>query len=515
MNKKGPIIVFIIIALLAVVAYFGKDYFDDYQKTSTSDASGTSESIRWAGDGYLGYSFLHTTEMKKQLARKRYSLKYDNDGGDYATRLKKFANKEYDFIVLPINSYIEHGMGHKFPGVIVSGICESKGADAIVGFDDVLPNGKINDLNNPDLKIFYTPSSPSSFLLDLTIADFDLVELEEFDGWRIEANGSEEVYEMAEKALKNRSLGDAFVMWEPEVSKAISKLGMKKIWGSDKFGGYIIDVVVFHRDYVSKNPEAVKYFLATYFRVLDFYASRKQEMIEEFSDISKIDEDIVEDMVQNIDWYNFNENCTNLFDIPITVGIPASDGIINSIYACNNVMRRANTLDEDVEDPYLLINSTFLEELKNENLKSVGGSKGEEISFNFMNDSEWEQLQEVGTMRVKPITFQSGTSILDYQGEEIVDKVATMLVNNYPNYRVIIKGHTGKGDESANLKLSKERAEIVKQRLIAVHGIDPDRLQAKGYGATYPPTQKSGENIRSYYLRWARVEFVLVDNQSL
>jgi outer membrane protein OmpA-like peptidoglycan-associated protein len=89
-----------------------------------------------------------------------------------------------------------------------------------------------------------------------------------------------------------------------------------------------------------------------------------------------------------------------------------------------------------------------------------------------------------------------------------------MLINNYPNYRIAIKGHTGQGDEKANKILSQERADIVKQRLIAVHNIDPNRVIALGMGASQPPVKKTGENPRAYSLRWARVEFVLLENNS-
>lgn len=173
-NKKGPFALFLLIATLATLAYFGKIYLFDKRQADTSDSLNDTKVLKWAGDSYLGYAFLHTVEMKKQLARKGISLEYEDDGGNYKERLEKFAEGSYDFIVLPVNSYIEHGMEHKFPGVIVSTICESKGADAIVGFADVLPNNRINDLDNSDLVIYYTSKSPSSFLLDLTISDFDL-----------------------------------------------------------------------------------------------------------------------------------------------------------------------------------------------------------------------------------------------------------------------------------------------------------------------------------------------------
>ncbi len=508
-NKKGPLALFIVIVIIALVAYFGKTVLFDKKQTDTSDAQTNTKTLKWAGDSYLGYAFLQTVEMKKQLARKGLSLNFTDDGGNYEERLNKFSEGEYDFIVLPVNSYIEHGMKHKFPGVIVAAICESKGADAIVGFPDVLPNNKINDLDNSNLIIYYTGKSPSSFLLDLTINDFDLSNLQNDNSWRRELGGSGEVYKKAKEAVKDRSVGDAFVMWEPDVSRAINKLGLKKLWGSDKFSGYIIDVFVFNRNVVSKNPEDIDTFLKTYFRVLNYYDSRPEEMIDQLSKISKLDDDEVQNMIKNIEWFNLPENCMNMFDIPMAVGMYSNDGIVNCIYACSDVMRRTNVISKDVDDPFLLINSSFLENLKaSEN--TTPNTSGIPKAFEALTPEQWKKLTEIGTMRVEPVTFQSGTSQLDYQGEEIVDKVATMLVNNYPDYRVIIRGHTGKGDEKANLKLSSDRANIVRSRLIAVHGIDPNRLFAEGMGDQQPPVQKPGENIRAYSLRWARVEFVLM-----
>ncbi len=514
-KSKGPILVFILIVILVLIAYYGKDYLFNQKTRDTSDTKGVKNVINWAGDGYIGYSYLRSVEMKKQLARKGIALKFNDDNGDYAQRLERFNDKEYDFIVLPINSYLEHGHKYKFPGVVVAGISESKGADAIVGFADIMPEGKVNDLNNPDLKIYYTPSSPSSFLLDLTISDFDLSELDANQNWRFEANGSEDVYQYAKKASKDRTVGDAFVMWEPEVSKAVNDLGMEVLWSSGKFEGYIIDVIVFHRDYVAKNPEHIKDVLSTYFRVINFYNSRTDENIKELEKISGLNKKTVENMIEGVDWYGLNENCSKLFDIPVAVGMPSRDGLINSIYACSDVMRRVGTIDEEIDDPYSIINSTFIEELNEEEIKSPSGTGSmENQTFSVLSEKEWKKLTEIGTMRVKPITFQSGTNTLDFQGEEIVDKVATMLVTNYPGYRVEIRGHTGSGDEKANLELSQKRADIVRQRLIAVHSIDPNRINARGMGATQPPRKKNGENPRSYMLRWARVEFVLLDNSN-
>ncbi|MBD3181668.1 OmpA family protein [Candidatus Poribacteria bacterium] len=513
MKLKGPILLFIIIAVVMVAIFFVRPMIFEKRQRATSDATVETKVIKIGGDGYLGYWFITSPEMRMHAPRQGLEIDFTDDGGAYAERLRKFASKEYDCIILPVNSYLQHGANHKFPGVIAASISESKGADAIVGFGDVVPTGKINELNDPNIRIVYTSESPSSFLLDLTISDFDLDQLKGNNNpWRSEVSSSEEAYKRAKKSMKDRSVGDAFVMWEPEVSKAIEELGMKYIWGSDKFAGYIVDVFVFHRDFVSKNPEMASNFLKTYFRVMDIYSADQERMIEEMSKSTNLKKNVVENMVEKIDWYDLHENCSQQFGIPVQVGAQTDDRVFSTIISCMDVLARSGNFDASkLRDPYKIVNSKFLEDLAKKGITQVGTSQSAKVVFAQLDESGWKALREVGTMRVEPITFQSGTNRLDDPGKEVVDRVAQMLTNNYPNYRVAIRGHTGPGDAKANQELSLRRAQVVLQRLIAVHSIDTNRLHAEGLGATQPPERKPGESTRSLRLRMPRVEFVLLE----
>src|SRR5436190_7216122 len=68
--------------------------------------------IRIGGDSYIGYWFITSPEMKLQAQRRGLAIDFKDDKGAYAERLQKFANKEYDCIVLPVNSYLVHGQRH-------------------------------------------------------------------------------------------------------------------------------------------------------------------------------------------------------------------------------------------------------------------------------------------------------------------------------------------------------------------------------------------------------------------
>src|SRR3989344_1842595 len=147
-STKGAILLFVLLVVIAGVWKFVGPMLFERSQRNASDAQKISETIRFGGDNYLGYWFITAPETRKDLARQGIQVNFSDDGGAYADRLKKFADGEYDATVLPVNSYLEHGAPHKFPGVIAASIAESKGADGIVGFANRFPSGQIKDLNN-------------------------------------------------------------------------------------------------------------------------------------------------------------------------------------------------------------------------------------------------------------------------------------------------------------------------------------------------------------------------------
>lgn len=516
---KKTTIGFLLILFIGIIGILAVKYLKplifEKNQLSTSDAAGSLSTIRIGGDNYLGYWFVTSPEMRKNAARKGLQLDFTDDGGAYANRLAAFEKGDYDCIVLPINSYLVHGANYKFPGVIVASISESKGADGIVAQSSHFPSGKINDLNNPNLKIVYTADSPSSFLLDLTIADFDLDKLQYSTNWQVKVAGSSDVLQRVKKGN-----GDIFVLWEPDLSKALKVEGIKYIWGSNRFSGYIIDVFVFNRDFLKNNPEKVRDFLAVYFQVLSAYSTNREYMIKEMSKSTDLKQDIIEEMIKKIDWFDLAQNCEVQFGIPIREGYGSSvqEGVIHSIISCTDVLLRTNTFKKDPlqGNPYRITNRSILEELARTSVMSGTPDQKHSYQFKALDERDWGQLREVGTFRVEDITFQSWNNLLTDEGKERVDKIAGLLKHNYPSYRIIVRGHTGPGgDETENIKLSLERANIVSQYLKAVHDIDPNRVKTEGLGSSRPAPMRPGESMRSYRYRLSRVEFVAVEGDSI
>jgi outer membrane protein OmpA-like peptidoglycan-associated protein len=68
------------------------------------------------------------------------------------------------------------------------------------------------------------------------------------------------------------------------------------------------------------------------------------------------------------------------------------------------------------------------------------------------------------------------------------------FLKKYPNYRIIIEGHTDNtGKENSNMKLSSERASAVLIYMANVEGVPIDRLSSVGYGSLRPLAPNTDE----------------------
>jgi outer membrane protein OmpA-like peptidoglycan-associated protein len=508
---------FIIIVLIGLGIFswvkWGSPYFAEKKQMQTSGVNVSNmETFTWGGDGYAGYYVLKSTEMRKRLALKGIILKFVDDGGAYADRLGKFSKGEYDFIVLPISSFIKHGKKYSYRlGTIPAAISDSKGADGLAVFPE-FKFSKVNDLDNPNLKIIYTGASPTEDLINLTISNFDLTNLQESSSWKIEVSSSEEVFKLALKASKTAAdrAHTVYGMWDPELSKAVSDLGMTKIWSSENFSNYIVDVFVFSNKLMSVHFDKVTEILRTYFDVLDYYNARQDEQVKELKKLTGLKQTAVEKLMNDIHWYTLYQNAHDEFGISTNAGDQANEGLVRTIYAWNDI-NRVMKLEGEVENPYTIMNKKILENLLASSLKPVIASTASTTTdFSLLDEKGWARLNETGIMKVENITFQASVNKVDEMGGEVIDKVSEKLLHNYPNYRILIAGHTGLGDELANLKLSQERANAVRQTLIAVYNINPNRILAKGFGSSRPPQRKVNESDRAYISRMSRVEFILM-----
>jgi OmpA-OmpF porin, OOP family len=100
------------------------------------------------------------------------------------------------------------------------------------------------------------------------------------------------------------------------------------------------------------------------------------------------------------------------------------------------------------------------------------------------------------TINFDRIVFGTGSAVLSADAREQIANIATIL-RAYPNAVVTVAGFTDNlGKESANVSLSKARAEAVAGRLTA-NGVAADRVHAEGNGSQKPVADNSTEAGRA------------------
>lgn len=111
---------------------------------------------------------------------------------------------------------------------------------------------------------------------------------------------------------------------------------------------------------------------------------------------------------------------------------------------------------------------------------------------------------------IEGVQFQSGTAELSEEGKAALQPVLIKLLAN-PGVSIAIMSHTDDvGDERENVNLSLKRSGAVLSFLV-VGGVDPNRLQAEGYGESLPLVQNVTEEDRA---RNRRVEIRVLPKPS-
>jgi len=116
-------------------------------------------------------------------------------------------------------------------------------------------------------------------------------------------------------------------------------------------------------------------------------------------------------------------------------------------------------------------------------------------------------------LKLNPIYFDLGKSDIRPDAAKELDKIVA-LMKDQPEIKISMESHTDSRDTKAyNLQLSQRRAKATMQYLIE-HGIDPQRLKAKGFGESRPVNKCSDgvECTEEEHQMNRRTEFMIISN---
>jgi len=115
------------------------------------------------------------------------------------------------------------------------------------------------------------------------------------------------------------------------------------------------------------------------------------------------------------------------------------------------------------------------------------------------------KLISEGKISTNGILFDSGSANLKPESMGIIRQIYQVLQQD-SNINLKIIGHTDSdGGDEANLKLSKSRADAVKDALVRVYGVDNSRLNTEGKGELEPVAENTSPEGKAQN---RRVEFI-------
>lgn len=108
---------------------------------------------------------------------------------------------------------------------------------------------------------------------------------------------------------------------------------------------------------------------------------------------------------------------------------------------------------------------------------------------------------------LESVSFETNSATLSMMSSIQLDDFAR-IIQQYGNKMIAIEGHTDNtGDASYNLSLSEQRAQAIRDALVA-RGVNPSRIIIQGFGETRPLT---GNFTRTGRQKNRRVEIIILD----
>ena len=432
--------------------------------------------LRLRLDSFSGYAILRSNEFSQELSKRSIKVVLEDDEADYLGRLRSLQSGEVQFAVFTIDALLKTSaeLGD-LPASIVSIIDETRGADAVVGYQQKFQS--VDDFNDPEVRFVLAPDSPSETLARVIMTQFDLPRMA--DNPIVAARDAKDVYERYRLASQDDP--HVFVLWEPFVSKMMENPNVHTIISTRDLFGYIVDVLVVNRDFLQKQPEVVKQVVECYYRAAYQHRGKMTELVLKDATLAKeaITRSQAERLVEGVQWKNTQRNYAH-FGITSNHSVQHIEDMIDKI---TNVLMATGAMSTDPTQgqPNLLYYDAILRKLHDSQFHPSGQLSHEglddSIDLPTLSDRQWNELTNVGTLRVPQLVFARGKAQLVGSSRATLDKLANDLKTQ--RYYVKIQGIATR--RGSNLELNKELASKRSQAAVdylVQKGIRESRIRA-------------------------------------
>jgi outer membrane protein OmpA-like peptidoglycan-associated protein len=470
-----------------------------------------------AADPWSGYStFRNEPRFASALAKHRITLNYLDEEKyyDQGERMRALAAGEIDFALTTLDAFLQHGAAHtkdeKYPGVILFGIDESAGGDAIFlskgqkSFDEVKPTDKVCfSVGTPSEHLWDFASLAFSNLGDSLQQDNGVVAK---DCWLKLAEGKVQVA----------------VLWQPYTAIA-QKAGYAKVFATGgQADDVILDIFVANRAVLQNNKTALQEMASAYFQTIDSYQRDKAQHAEfvraDCGADCVGDSSLGESVIDGIDFLTFEENLCLWF---------GQCGAPNKLAprlgkTARLLIAKGKLKAEAVPEPASVIDDSLLLAIKKERIEAarlaaeVSGPEtivelptfsAQDPTYSYTVAGAEGAAANVGTLKLPNVFFRDGAYGLDPEAKTTVASIADQL-RSFPALCVRIAGYTSSsGNPRANRQLSRFRAMAIAAELgqLDARAFPASRFEIVGMGSAAPVVSGNTEDAKAS----RRTEFTL------
>lgn len=296
---------------------------------------------------------------------------------------------------------------------------------------------------------------------------------------------------------------DAIAYWQPGINEVLKKVnGSKVLLSTADMPTLIPDVLIANRQFVATHGDKAEAFMKFWFATVKHVLEHPDQAYATWADklnaataadgpiygTDNTAESLKAIFSQEVRLTGFDENLKLM-----GVSTPADFAAMTK-FAVDNWNRVEDLKSPNVD---ILFNNRVITGMKDDVTLKVAAidpsktgntpaAQPQEQPKQFAQNADPGKLDEVAQISIPNIEFDPDATSITAKGKDVIEKLLVPLAKQFPNFYLLIDGHTDVGgDPAVLLRLSQGRADSVKKELVA-RGFPENQIITRGFGDTKP-----------------------------